>query len=95
MRFCLATGVLNSFNANHGITQDDDEDEKYLAMTMCLQALNSLATSDGTRGARPTASFDCVQGHCRTGNKSHDKSAGSVKIDKDKTSAKLLVIHAS
>jgi hypothetical protein len=30
---------------HHGITQADDEDKKYLAATMCLQALSSLATS--------------------------------------------------
>ena len=79
---------------HHGITQKDDEDKKYLAMTMCIQAVSSLATSDGTREALPSQSFDCVQYHNRTGDNCYDKSAGSVKIDKEMTGAKLLVNHA-
>jgi NAD(P)-dependent dehydrogenase (short-subunit alcohol dehydrogenase family) len=79
---------------HHGITQKDDEDKKYLAATMCIQALSSLATSDGTCEALPSKSFDCIQCHNRTGNDDHNKSAGSVKIDKEMTSAKLLVTHA-
>jgi hypothetical protein len=79
---------------HHGITQKDDEDKKYLAATMCIQALSSLATSDGTREALPSESFDCVQYHNRSGNDDHKKSAGSVKIDKEMTGAKLLVRQA-
>jgi hypothetical protein len=79
---------------HHGITQDDDEPEMYLAMTMSIQALSSLATSDGTREALPSESFDCVQCHNRSGNDDHKKSAGSVKIDKEMTGAKLLVNNA-
>jgi hypothetical protein len=78
---------------HHGITQKDGETKKYLAATMCIQALSSLATSDGTPEALPSKSFDVVQSHDRTGNDDHKKSAGSVKI-KEMTSAKLLVTHA-
>jgi hypothetical protein len=89
---CLSMTKNMAFH--HGITQAKNKLEKYLAMTMCLQALSSLATSNGTPEALPSACFDCVQFHNRTGNDNHNESAGSVEIDKDMISAKPLIIQA-